>query len=320
MEKIIPSNAMISVGVSACLLGEEVRFNGGHKRNAFITGLLSEYFDFVSFCPEVSIGLGVPRKTLRLEKVENKIVCVETKDTGKVFTDELQKCANDQYNWHKELSGYILKRSSPTCGMEKVKVFTNGHPANTGVGIYAERLMENFPNMPVEEEGRLENAVIRENFIQRVFIYHRLRKILEGKLNKRSISDFHGMHKLILMSHDQNLARSLGSDLSAIDEVSIEEFVPEYIKRLMSILKIKATTKNHVNVLHHIQGYLKKDLDKEDKAELTEVINIYRLGQVPLIVPITLLRHYFRKFPYDYISKSYYMNPHPKELMLLNEL
>jgi uncharacterized protein YbgA (DUF1722 family)/uncharacterized protein YbbK (DUF523 family) len=310
----------ILLGVSSCLLGEEVRFDGGHQKNAFVSNSLAQFFEFKSFCPEVSIGLGIPREAIRLERQVNLIKCVSSKDSEKDYTAALTESANKQRDWHKDLCGYVVKRKSPSCGMERVKVFENGHPSNTGVGIYTKQLMENFPNLPVEEEGRLEDPVIRENFIQRVIIYKRWKDLCAEGLTRNKLTRFHGQHKLVLMSHDQDLTRSLGSDLSNTKEQDAQYFSEHYINRLMELLKIKATVKNHVNVLQHIQGYLKKDLNKMDKEELTEVIHEYRLERLPLIVPITLLRHHFRAFPNEYIENSYYMKPHPKELMLLNQI
>jgi len=204
--------------------------------------------------------------------------------------------------------------------MERVKVYDNGHPINMGEGIYTKRMMENFPNLPVEEEGRLEDPIIRENFVGRVIFYSQWRSLLEEGITLHALTSFHAKHKLLFMSHDQDLCRSLGADLAKIREQELQEFIPKYISRAMSIMKIKATIGNHVNVLQHIQGYLKKHLDSEDKQELNESIEDYRLGRLPLIVPITLLRHHFRRFPNAYIENSVYMKPHPKELMLLNSL
>jgi uncharacterized protein YbgA (DUF1722 family)/uncharacterized protein YbbK (DUF523 family) len=310
----------IPIGVSSCLLGEKVRYDGGHKRNAFVESILRDYFDFKPFCPEVSIGLGIPRPTLRLEKNGERIECVETKNSEINVTDKLRECAQDQKDWQEGLSGYIFKRASPSCGMERVKVFENGHPSNTGIGIYAEQVMKNFPNLPVEEEGRLEDAVIRENFINRVIVYHRWLDFVSQKPTKAGLTEFHARHKLIYMSHDQNLARSLGADLALVNSKEVSGFLPQYLSRLTQIMKIKATKRNHVNVLQHIQGYLKSFLTAEDKAELSEAIEDYRLGGLPLIVPITLLRHHFRNHPSEYIERSYYMSPHAKELMLLNKI
>lgn len=310
----------IPVGISSCLLGEQVRFDGGHKNNPYINQTLGLYFNFKPFCPEVDIGLGTPREPIRLVVEEDSVRCIGTKTKSLDVTEQLIDSANKQQQWQQEIFGYILKKDSPSCGMERVKQYRNGSVERTGIGIYANQMMRNFPNLPVEEEGRLGDPVIRENFIQRVFIYYRWGQLLASGLNFESLTKFHAQHKLILMSHEQNLARELGRELSESSSKNLQEYADEYISKLMALLKIKASRGNHVNVLQHIQGYLKKHLDREDKRELTEAIEQYRLGYLPLIVPITLLRHHFLKYPDDYINSSYYMNPHPKELMLLNSL
>jgi uncharacterized protein YbgA (DUF1722 family)/uncharacterized protein YbbK (DUF523 family) len=311
---------LIPVGISSCLLGEEVRFDGGHKNSPYINQTLGLYFRFTPFCPEVDIGLGIPREPIRLVVAEDQTRCVGTKTSELDVTDRLIKSADSQQDWQRKIFGYILKKDSPSCGMERVKQYRNGSVERTGIGIYANKMMQNFPNLPVEEEGRLGDPVLRENFIQRVFIYHRWGQLIAAGLDWRSLTKFHAQHKLILMSHDQNMARDLGRELSVSSSKDIEEYAEEYITKLMSILKVKASRGNHVNVLQHIQGYLKKHLDQEDKRELTESIEQYRLGYLPLIVPIILLRHHFLKHPDDYIDHSYYMHPHPQELMLLNTL
>ncbi len=316
-----PKNGdLIPVGISSCLLGEEVRFDGGHKNSPYINQTLGLYFRFKPFCPEVDIGLGIPREPIRLVVAEDQTRCVGTKSSELDVTDKLIASADSQQDWQGKIFGYILKKDSPSCGMERVKQYRNGSVERTGIGIYANRIMQNFPNLPVEEEGRLGDPILRENFIQRVFIYHRWGQLIGSGLNWESLTRFHGRHKLILMSHNQDMARELGRELSGSYTEDIHEYAEEYLTRLMGILKIKATRGNHVNVLQHIQGYLKKHLDKEDKRELTESIEQYRLGYLPLIVPITLLRHHFLKYPDDYIEQSYYMHPHPQELMLLNSL
>jgi uncharacterized protein YbgA (DUF1722 family)/uncharacterized protein YbbK (DUF523 family) len=310
----------IPLGISSCLLGEEVRFDGGHKNNAYITQSLGIYFKFEPFCPEVEIGLGIPREPIRLVITGNEVRCVGVKDNSLDVTDKLTMIADQQHDWQQEIYGYILKKDSPSCGMERVKQYRNGSVERAGVGIYASRIMQNFPNLPVEEEGRLGDPVLRENFIQRVFIYHRWGQLVKSELSWKALTSFHAQHKLILMSHDQDLARELGRELSESSSMDIGQYAEKYISKMTNVLKIKATRGNHVNVLQHIQGYLKKHLDKEDKRELTESIEQYRQGYLPLIVPITLLRHHFLKYPDDYIEQSYYMHPHPKELMLLNSL
>ncbi len=310
----------IRIGISSCLMGEQVRFDSGHKRNAYINGVLAEYFDFHPFCPEVSIGLGIPREPIRLVTIDARIRCIGVKNSDLDVTEDLYRCADEQQDWQRDLCGYILKKDSPSCGMERVKLFSGDYPDRSGVGLYAARLMQNFPDLPVEEEGRLEDAVLRENFIQRVYIYSRWRKLVAQPLSIKSLTEFHARHKYIYMSHDQSLARQLGSWLADNNKADPDQLGREYLSKMMALLKHRATRKNHVNTLQHIQGYLKNHLDADDRAELTENISQYREGLLPLIVPITLLRHHFRRHPNDYIDNSYYMRPHPAELKLLNTL
>ena len=318
MESI--SEKKIKLGISSCLLGEQVRFDSGHKKNAYITGVLSDYFEFAPFCPEVAIGLGIPRETIRLVNFDDDIRCVGSKTPELDVTEQLADMAQQQSDWHKDLSGYLLKKDSPSCGMERVKVYSKGSPSKNGVGIYTKRLMENFPNLPVEEEGRMEDAHLRENFIQRVYIYSRWQSMCQEGLSLSGLQGFHAQHKYIFMSHNQLQAKELGSLLAATKSVDAEELAEQYLKQMMILLKVIATRKNHVNTLQHIQGYLKKHMEADDKAELKTLIENYSKGLVPLIVPITLLRHHFRKNPNDYITQSFYMSPHPGELMLLNNI
>lgn len=310
----------LSIGISSCLLGHKVRFDSGHKNNAYINNTLSEYFDFIPFCPEVDIGLGIPRETTRLVLIDEKVYCVGSRTPDLDVTERLKDCAQQQQSWHQKLSGYILKKDSPRCGMERVRLYKGDMPDRIGVGIYAQKLMENFPDLPVEEEGRLGDAILRENFIQRVFIYARWQKLSAEVFSLHSLNCFHAQHKYIFMSHSQALAKELGHCLAQAHAEVPSEVMSQYLKKMMVILKIKATRKGHVNTLQHLQGYLKTSISVDDKAELVDIIEQYRNGLLPLIVPITLLRHHFRRFPDDYITESYYMKPHPKELMLLNSL
>lgn len=310
----------IKIGISSCLLGENVRFDSGHKKNSYITGVLMDYFEFLPFCPEVEIGLGVPREPIRLVSVGDEIRCKGTKNNELDVTDKLYDIAGKQREWHRELSGYILKKDSPSCGMERVKIYNNNMPSRKGIGIYAKRLMESLPFLPVEEEGRLEDAHLRENFIRRVYIYSRWKMMCKQEITISRLQEFHANHKYILMSHDQGQARELGVLLAESSDTGFNILVSNYLEKMMSVLKLIATRKNHVNTLQHIQGYLKKHLDSNDKAELNEIIEGYKNGLLPLIVPITLLRHHFRRHPNKYITQSYYMTPHPGELMLLNNI
>jgi uncharacterized protein YbgA (DUF1722 family)/uncharacterized protein YbbK (DUF523 family) len=310
----------ISIGISSCLLGHKVRFDSGHKNNSYINNTLSEYFDFIPFCPEVDIGLGVPRETIRLVLLDDKVHCVGSKNSDLDVTERLKDCAEEQKPWQQNLSGYILKKDSPSCGMERVRLYKGDMPDRIGVGIYAQKLMENFPYLPVEEEGRLGDSILRENFIQRVFIYARWQKLLAEEFSLQTLNRFHAQHKYIFMSHSQALAKELGHWLAQAHAEAPSEVLKQYLSKMMTLLKLKASRKSHVNTLQHLQGYLKNSISADDKAELVDIIDQYRNGILPLIVPITLLRHHFRRFPHDYITESYYMKPHPKELMLLNSL
>ncbi|MCG8381932.1 MAG: DUF523 and DUF1722 domain-containing protein [Gammaproteobacteria bacterium] len=316
-------NQKILLGISSCLLGEQVRFDGGHKNNAYINQTLGEYFRFKPFCPEVAIGLGIPREPIKLVKQSDTIQAIGVKNATLNVSQQLIECANEQCHWQDDIFGYIFKKDSPSCGMERVKVYTpnaNRPPERNGTGLYAAQVMRNFPHLPIEEEGRLGDPNLRENFISHVFIYWRWKSQLISGLSLAMLTDFHAQHKLTFMSHDQDTTRGLGRLLSQNDEMALPELAEAYLTRMTKLLRIVPSRKNHVNVLQHIQGYLKKQLDRDDKAELKEVIEQYRLGALPLIVPITLLRHHFRKHPSDYILRSAYMTPHPKALMLLNHL
>ena len=308
----------IPIGISSCLLGQAVRYDGGHKHDAYINGTLSEYFDFQPFCPEVEIGLGTPRPTIHLVKVDGALRCVGIKDPEIDVTERLRLHAEQKKALHAELCGYILKNNSPSCGMERVKVYEGIQSHKDGVGIYAQEMMRLNPLLPVEEEGRLGDAGLRENFIQRVYVLYRWKQMLETGLTPSDLTHFHARHKLIIMSHDDY--RDLGQLLASVTKANVADLAEQYILQLMMTLKKVAHRKNHVNVLQHIQGYLKKDLAADDKAELCEVIERYRNGYIPLIVPITLLKHHFRKSPDPYIDDSYYMSPYPQELRLINQL
>ena len=316
-----PATSLIPIGISSCLLGERVRYDGGHKSHSYIMHTLGEYFDFKPFCPEVAIGLGVPRKPIRLwRNARNETRCVRVDNSNLDFTDRLQDCSDDQLSWLSNLCGYIVKKDSPTCGMERVKVWDDIMPKREGVGVYAKRLIEKFPYLPIEEEGRLGDSILRENFIQRVFAIHRWRLFKATGLSVSGLIDFHASHKLILMSHDQSSYGKLGQLVAGTTKENLRKNSEIYLLNFMSALKKRATRGNQVNVLQHIHGYLKNSLHTDDKEELLQTIENYRIGHVPLIVPITLLNHYFRKYPNTYIAKSWYMKPYPIELCLQNRI
>ena len=309
----------IRIGVSSCLLGREVRFDGSHKKDAFVNGVLSRYFQFVPVCPEMEIGLGVPRDPIHLEKRNGAVRVVGVRQPQRDLTDLLQDCGRRTVDAHRDLSGYILKSKSPSCGMERVRVHqAGGMPTRDGVGQFARALMEYWPELPVEEEGRLNDPMLRESFIDRVFTYRRWQTVMDGGASAARIVDFHTRHKLLVMAHSQEAYRELGRSVGACGGEDPGPFAERYVGALMRALRTPATRRNHTNVLKHVQGYLKARIDAEDKQELNEVIERYRLGQVPLVVPLTLLNHHFRRHPDDYMQRQVYLNPHPPELMLRN--
>ena len=316
-----PATHTIRIGVSSCLLGQKVRFDGGHKRNVFMLNNLSSYFEFVPYCPEVAIGMGVPRPPIRLVRREDGVHAVGIQDPTMDKTDALRDYAFEVSGQLQAVSGYILKKDSPSCGMERVRVFDhNNVPAKTGSGIYAETLMQCHPDLPFEEEGRLMDPVLRENFIERVFIYYRWQQLLRDGLSPSALVEFHSRHKFNVLAHDEPAYRRLGRLVADAGKEHLHSLASSYIDILMQALKKPATRKRHTNVLMHVMGYLKESLDGDDKQELLDVLDKYRQGRVPLIVPITLLKHHLRRNPHPYIEQQYYMHPYPEELMLRNSL
>ncbi len=315
------SAGLIRIGVSACLLGEEVRYDGGHKHNGYITQTLAQHFEFVPFCPEVAIGLGIPRPPIRLERRGDEIRAVGVRDESLDVSAPLLAYGHRIADENPALSGYIFKKGSPSCGLERVKVYgASAMPHSNGRGLYAAALTQHLPLMPVEEEGRLMDPVLRENFVERVFIYFRWQTLVAGGLTPAGLVDFHTRHKFSILAHDEQRYRALGRLVAQAGETDLVELGDTYAQTLMAALAHRATRRRHANVLMHVMGYLKRYLDSADKAELSELIDSYRTGLVPLIVPITLLKHHLRRHPDPYIDSQTYLNPHPQELMLRNSL
>lgn len=320
-------NNKIFVGISSCLLGQAVRFNGGHKKNQYIVQTLGEYFEFLPFCPEVAIGLGIPRPTIRLVRdTENApIQAVTPNIPDSDHTLDLANYAESVVEQVRTLSGYILKKDSPSCGMERVKVYNldkpNSPPDRDGSGIFVEVIREHFPELPMEEEGRLCDPVLRENFVERVFAYHRWQEMERSGLTAAKLVDFHSCHKYSIMAHDQGVLKTLGQLVAGAGKSDdFAGLCREYIQRLMAAMKQPVMRGQHCNVLQHMMGYVSDAIDADDRAELNDIILRYQQGFVPLIVPLTLLNHHFRKHPHPYIDRQNYLNPHPAELMLRNQL
>jgi uncharacterized protein YbgA (DUF1722 family)/uncharacterized protein YbbK (DUF523 family) len=311
----------VRLGVSACLLGAKVRFDGGHKRNRFLIEELGSHFEFVPFCPEVAIGMGTPRPSIRLVGDVEAPRALGSRDDGLDVTDALQAYSANRAQRLEGLSGFIFKKDSPSCGMARVKVYSEkGMPQRDGVGIFARAVQEANPLLPVEEEGRLNDSTLRENFVSRVFVYARWQALRQQGLSKKGLLDFHTRHKLLLMAHSPLAYRELGRLLAQLDNTRLDALADRYIEQLMQVLKVPASRKHHVNVLQHVMGYLRKHVRAENRADLVDVINDYRRGMVPLVVPVTLLQHHFRSNPHPWVSQQVYMNPHPRELMLRNTL
>jgi uncharacterized protein YbgA (DUF1722 family)/uncharacterized protein YbbK (DUF523 family) len=310
----------IRIGISACLLGEKVRFDSNHKRDDYILNNLSRFFRFVPVCPELAIGLGVPREPIHLvgDAVSPRAIGARTPSLD--VTDALTRLGTCMAHEMSDISGYIVKSRSPSCGMERVKVYRHGQSSLHGSGLYTRAFMRARPLVPVEEEGRLTDPILRENFIERVFAYRRWQALLVHSLTPARLVGFHTAHKLILMSHGTTHCRALGRLVAGAGKGPVKTRADEYIHDFMIALGYRATRKRHTNVLIHLMGYLKKHLHADDKAELLQLIDNYRLGEVPLIVPITLLKHHFRHHPHPYIESQLYLSPHPPELMLRNEI
>lgn len=315
------AESRIRVGISSCLLGQSVRFDSGHKRDAYINDVLAKYFEYAPFCPEVAIGMGVPRPPIRLVGDPAHPRAVSVRVEGIDVTEKLIDYANSVVPNLPPISGYLFKRGSPSCGMERVKVYSeNGMPNASTSGLYAGVVMRELPNLPVEEEGRLNDPVLRESFVERVYVYDRWRRLCDDGLTPATLIEFHTRHKLLLLSHSELHYRRLGRLVADAGICDMGELSDVYISTLMDGLKRRATRGRHSNVLQHIMGYLKRSIDTGDKAELNRVIDEYKKGTVPLIVPMKLIEHHFRRHPDDYMALQIYLDPHPADLGLRNHL
>jgi uncharacterized protein YbgA (DUF1722 family)/uncharacterized protein YbbK (DUF523 family) len=317
-----PDADPIRVGISTCLLGEKVRFDGGHKLDSYLVGILGRYVEWVRVCPEVEMGLGVPREPLRLvgDPAAPRLVTVKT---GVDHTAGLQAWARQRLPALAALGldGYILKSKSPSCGLERVRVYTEaGMPSRSAPGLFARALVDAFPLLVVEEEGRLNDARLRESFVVRLFTHHRWRRLTSGRVRGADLVAFHARHKLLLMAHSDPHLRALGRLVAGAGNPVSADRLRAYAEGLFAGLAVKATTRKHTNVLQHVAGYFRTRLDRPDRDELHDTIADYHRELVPLIVPLTLLRHHVRRLGLTYLEDQVYLDPHPRELMLLNHV
>ncbi|HEY7560132.1 MAG TPA: DUF523 and DUF1722 domain-containing protein [Candidatus Binatia bacterium] len=310
------------LGVSACLLGQRVRYDGGHKRDHFLTEIFGRHVEWVPVCPELEVGMGIPRETVRLIGSPMNPELIAEK-SGKDWTFAMNRLATKRARELTELdvSGYVFKKDSPSCGLERVRVYdSNNIPVRKGRGLFAARVTERLPLMPVEEEGRLNDLSLRENFIERVFAYRRWQDATSAPKSIRALVDFHTRHKFLLLAHSDGHYRHLGRIVAAAKQKPLSHAYDEYGRIFMDGLAIHATAKKHANVLDHMMGYFTRELSSEERKELLELIRDFRHQLVPLVVPVTLIRHYVTKYTVSYLLNQVYLDPSPKELMLRNHV
>jgi len=310
----------IRLGISTCLLGENVRYDGGHKRDRFIIETLGQFVEFVPVCPEVECGLPIPRESMHLEGNPDSPRLVTTR--SKIdHTVRMVKWAEKRVREleRENLCGFIFKSNSPSSGMERVKVYNeHGMAQKTGVGMFARAFMDHFLLIPVEEDGRLHDIRLRENFIERIFALKRWRELLDHNQNRGKLVAFHTQHKLLILSHSQKHSRILGKLVAEAKNTPADQLYSQYQMLFMEALGLKTTIKKNINVLQHMMGYFKRQLSADEKQELLETIDQYRNEYIPLIVPVTLIKHYVRKYDQPYLKQQLYLNPHPIELKLRN--
>lgn len=311
----------IKIGVSACLLGEHVRYDSGHKHDRYITDTLGVYFTFVPVCPEVGCGLPTPREAMRLEgdpaapRLMTRQTRIDKTEQMLAYCEAKIKELEDE-----NLCGFIFKKDSPSSGLFRVKVYNNGQAMKVGSGLFAAAMVRRFPVLPMEEEGRLNDAPLRENFIERVFNYRRWKNFLSEKPSLGRLVEFHTGNKLLMMAHSPQIYREMGVLVAHGAEVGLAELLRRYEELFMKGLALHATVRKNTNVLQHIMGYFKQQLSADEKVELLEVIGQYHDGLLPLIVPMTLLKHYINKYNQQYLKGQVYLLPHPTQLMLRNHV
>jgi uncharacterized protein YbgA (DUF1722 family)/uncharacterized protein YbbK (DUF523 family) len=316
------SQAKPKLGISACLLGHQVRFDGGHKRDDFLTDVVGKCVDWVPVCPELEVGMGIPRDAVRLVGSPTTPKMISRK-SGRDWTFAMNRFATTRARElaKLDLSGYVFKKDSPSCGLERVRVYdSNNMAVRRGRGLFAAGVAERLPLMPIEEQGRLNDLSLRENFIERVFAYRRWQDATAAPKSIRALLDFHTRHKFLLLAHSDRHYRRLGKIVAAAKQTPLNHVYDEYGLIFMNGLAIHSTTKKHANVLDHMMGYFTKELSTDERKELVELIRDFRHQLVPLVAPITLIRHYVTKHAVHYLLDQVYLDPNPKELMLRNHV
>ena len=311
----------IRIGVSSCVIGEEVRWNGGHSRQRYLTDVLGPFVEYVPVCPEVEVGMGVPRPTVRLVRKGDDLRMIDPKNDVD-WTSSMRRLSETRSSELADegLHGFVLKKDSPTCGVFRVRVYTDSGVERHGQGLFATALIQRMPHLPVEEEGRLNDDRIRENFVERIFAYRRLKALFRPRWTRGDVVAFHTREKLLLRAHDERGYRELGKLVADAKNVPRAAFADDYADQFMEIMKRPATVAKHVNVLQHMLAFLRWVDDDIGRAEMHDAIADYRAGLVPLVVPATLIQHLARRHDQQILLDSSYLTPHPKELMLRNHV
>jgi len=314
----------IPVGVSSCVLGNPVRYDGGNKHDKFVSQILSDYFTYQPICPEMAIGMGTPRPTIRLQQQNGRIRLRQSTQEAEALdvTEKMQAFAEQTMATLDSLCGYIVCAKSTSCGMERVPIYAeNGqHVESKGSGLFTYHLMKTLPWLPVEESGRLHDTRLRENFINRVFALNDFNRSVLQSPSKQKLVQFHSRYKYLLMASSPRGLKDLGKLVANLNQSPIERFVLTYRQHFMSLLKQIATPRKHANVLMHLQGYFKRYLSREQKKRLAEIIHDYRQGLIPLPAVLTLLEHYQASYEDPYLAIQTYFSPAPKALALRHSL
>jgi uncharacterized protein YbgA (DUF1722 family)/uncharacterized protein YbbK (DUF523 family) len=311
----------IPVGISACLLGEKVRYDAQHKRSNYCNEVLAEYFDFKPFCPEMAIGLGAPRPTIRLVGQPDGLHAIQSTATPRDVTDELAAYADTVYQGHPQLCGFVFTEKSPSCGLFRVRAYNEkGQPfSDSARGIFARRLTERWPLLPVEESGRLNDADLCENFILRVYAWHEWHTEVLPSLTAHSLLRFWSSYKYLVLAHDEKTYRQIGPLLGNLAVENLSALAADFFALLMHALDKPSTRASNTNALQHLRGFIKNATDETEKNTLNVLIDQYKAGVVPLIVPLSMLRHLLTRYPDAYANEQRFLNPYPDTLGLRNK-
>jgi uncharacterized protein YbgA (DUF1722 family)/uncharacterized protein YbbK (DUF523 family) len=313
---------IIRVGVSACVAGEKVRYDGSDARDPYLSDTLAKYVEFVPLCPEVACGMGIPREKVRQVDCGGEIRLIGY-ESGEDWTERMNVWADKVLSGLQEegLCGFVFRSTSPSCALMHGKLYsTTGLAPKRMAGFFARKLMDRFPMLPTEADDRLHSPMLRENFIRRVFVLKRWNEMLAKGRQIGHLVDFHTRHKMLIRAHDLRGYRELGHLLGRCSMCTMDDTFETYGSVLFRSLELKATPKKNADVLMHALGFFKQELDGHDRQELLDMISAYKEGRIPLLMPVTLLNHYAHKYGKAYLTQQFFLNPDPAELKLLNHV